>query len=223
METILVLKVSVVILPRNFDEMKETIFKKSLELFTTNGFKSVTMDDIAYELGISKKTIYLHFSSKNELVKETVDFVFESAINRMKSIIGKCETPIHEHFAMKNSVADLFGFNIQASTIYQFNKYYPRLAERIQKKRHDNYDLTILKNLKEGVKKGYYRKDIDVDFVGKIFFASSTAFFNDEIFINTQNNQSLDELNYKFLEYHLRGIVTPKGLEILEQLLKTHK
>src|SRR5690554_7263225 len=81
--------------------MKETIFKKSLELFTNNGFKSVTMDDIANELGISKKTIYQHFSSKNELVKETVDFVFQSAINKMKSFIGKCETPIHEHFAMK--------------------------------------------------------------------------------------------------------------------------
>lgn len=203
--------------------MKETIFKKSLELFTNNGFKSVTMDDIAYELGISKKTIYQHFSSKNELVKETVDFVFDSAINRLKDIQGTSETPIHEHFAMKSCIADLFGFNIQASTIYQFNKYYPRLAERIQKKRHANYDLTILKNLKEGVEKGYYRTDIDIDFVGKMFFSSSTAFFNDENFINIQNSESLDELNYKFLEYHLRGIVTPKGLEILEQLLKTHK
>lgn len=203
--------------------MKETIFKKSLELFTTNGFKSVTMDDIANELGISKKTIYQHFSSKNELVKETVDFVFDSAINRLKDIQGKSETPIHEHFVMKNTVADLFGFNIQASTIYQFNKYYPRLADRIQKKRHANYDLTILKNLKEGVAKGYYRKEIDIDFVGKMFFSSSTAFFNDELFVNGQNSESLDELNYKFLEYHLRGIVTPKGLEILEELLKTHK
>ena len=203
--------------------MKEIIFKKSLELFTNNGFKSVTMDDIANELGISKKTIYQHFSSKNELVKETVDFVFDTAINRLKDIQGKSETPIHEHFVMKNTVADLFGFNIQASTIYQFNKYYPRLAERIQKKRHANYDLTILKNLKEGVEKGYYRKEIDIDFVGKIFFSSSTAFFNDEIFINGQNSESLDELNYNFLEYHLRGIVTPKGLQILEELLKTHK
>ena len=81
------------------------------------------MDDIANELGISKKTIYQHFSSKNELVIETVDFVFDTAINRLKDIQGKSETPIHEHFVMKNTVADLFGFNIQASTIYQFNKY----------------------------------------------------------------------------------------------------
>lgn len=203
--------------------MKETIFKKSLELFTTNGVKSVTMDDIAHELGISKKTIYLHFSSKKELVEETIEFVFDSAINRMKSVIGNCENPIQEHFAMKGSVADLFGLNIQTTMIYQFNKYYPKIAERIQKKRHDNYDLTILRNLQEGVKQGYYRADIDIDFVGKMFFSSLTAFLNDEHFDHLQNNQSIDELNYKFLEYHLRGIVTPKGLEILEELLKKQK
>ena len=224
METFLVFKVSLLTLRQNLNNgMKETILSKSLELFTKNGFKSVTMDDIANELGISKKTIYQHFSSKNELVKATVDYVFESATGKMKEIAGNCETPIHEHFAMKNCVGDLFGYNIQASTIYQFNKYYPKLAERIQKKRHEDYDFTILRNLREGVEHGYYRKEIDIDFVGKIFFASSTAFFNDELFMNMQNTQSIDELNYKFLEYHLRGIVTSKGLEILEQLLNTYK
>ena len=203
--------------------MKETILNKSLELFTKHGFKSVTMDDIANELGISKKTIYQHFSSKNELVKATVDYVFESASNKMRSLAGNCETPIHEHFEMKNCVGDLFGHNIQASTIYQFNKYYPRLSERIQRKRHEDYDFTIIRNLEQGVKEGYYREEIDIDFVGKIFFASSTAFFNDEMFINMQNTQSIDELNYKFLEYHLRGIVSQKGLQVLEQLLQKNK
>lgn len=203
--------------------MKEIILKKSLELFTKNGFKSVTMDEIANELGISKKTIYQYFSSKNTLVEATVDFVFDSAIAKIKDLAGSCETPIHEHFEMKNCLGDLFGQNIEASAIYQFNKYYPKLAERIQKKKHENYDFTILRNLRQGVEQGYYRKDLDIDFVGKIFFASSTAFFSDEMFVNLHSTQSIDELNYKFLEYHLRGIVTPKGLEILEQLLKNHQ
>ena len=203
--------------------MKEIILKKSLELFTKNGFKSVTMDEIANELGISKKTIYQYFASKNALVEATVDFVFDSAIGKIKELAGSCETPIHEHFEMKNCLGDLFGQNIEASAIYQFNKYYPKLAERIQKKKHENYDFTILRNLRQGVEQGYYRKDLDIDFVGKIFFASSTAFFSDEMFVNLHSTQSIDELNYKFLEYHLRGIVTPKGLEILEQLLKNHQ
>jgi len=203
--------------------MKEVIFKKSLELFTNKGFKSVTMDDIANDLGISKKTIYQHFSSKNELIKQAIDYVFDASLDKLKSISGKCKTPIHEHFAMKNYIADLFGFNIQASTIYQFNKYYPHLAEKVQKKRHDNYDLIILNNLKEGVKLGYYREDIDLDFVGKLFFSTTTALCNDEIYMNSQDNKSLSDLNFKFLDYHLHAIVTPKGLQILEQLLNNHK
>ena len=69
--------------------MKETVLKKSLELFIQNGFKTVTMDDIAKELGISKKTIYQHFSAKDELVKATVDYVFLTASDKIKNIAGK--------------------------------------------------------------------------------------------------------------------------------------
>ena len=220
----MVSKVSALSLQLNFFmNMKKTILKTSLELFVKHGFKTVTMDEIANELGISKKTIYLHFRSKDELITKTVDYIIDSAMDKMKEIVVSCETPIHEHFEMQNCVQDLFGLNIQASTVYQFNKYYPKIAEYIQQKRHNNYDFTILRNLKEGVRLGYYREDIDIDFVGKIFFASSSSFFQDETFVNLQSTKSLDELNTKFLEYHLRGIVTQKGLEILEQLLKTHK
>jgi len=203
--------------------MKEVILKKSLELFTNNGFKSVTMDDIAAELGISKKTIYQHFSSKNELIGSTVDFVYDSAMNQLKNIVGKSESPIHEHFEMKSCVADMFGQKINAATVYQFNKYYPKLAERLRKRRYQDFEFTIIRNLREGVNKGYYRKEMDIDFIGKVFFLSSSAFFHDEAFMDLQNTQSIDDLDAKFTEYHLRGIVTPKGLEILEQLLKTHK
>lgn len=202
--------------------MKETILNTSLKLFTQHGFKSITMDDIAKELGISKKTIYQHFASKTDLVKATIDYVFDAANEQMKKIVQTCESPIHEHFLMRTCVGDLFGHNIKASTIYQFNKYYPKLAERIQKKRQADYDFTVVRNLKEGVAKGYYRKDIDIDFIGKLFFTTHDNFYNDESFSPMQNSQSVAELNYKLLEYHLRAIVTPKGLEILEKLLKTH-
>ena len=200
--------------------MKETILNKSLQMFINHGFKSITMDDIAKELAISKKTIYIHFASKNELVKSTVDYVFDSASERMKKIIGSCETPIHEHFVIKNCFADMFGHNIQPSAIFQFNKYYPKLSERIQKKRHEDFDSTVLRNLREGVRLGYYRSDIDIELIGRIFFVSSSAFFSHEMFEDFQNKISVEELNFKFLEYHLRGIVTSKGLEVLEQLLK---
>lgn len=200
--------------------MKEAILNKSLKMFVTHGFKSVTMDDIAKEMGISKKTIYQHFGSKNDLVAATVDYVFDSATCRMKEVVKTAESPIHEHFEMKNCVGDLFGHNIQPSAIYQFNKYYPELAKKVEKKRHENFESVIIKNLKDGVRLGYYRDDIDVQFIGRIFFLSSASFLSNDIFEELLKTTSIEEMNTKFLEYHLRGIVTEKGLETLEQILK---
>lgn len=65
-----------------FMNMKKTILKTSLELFVKHGFKTVTMDEIANELGISKKTIYLHFRSKDELITKTVDYIIDSAMDK---------------------------------------------------------------------------------------------------------------------------------------------
>lgn len=200
--------------------MKDIILKKSLELFTKHGFKMVTMDEIAKDLGISKKTIYTHYKSKDDLVEDTVNYILNEATERLYSIAGTCETPIHEHFAIKNCIGDLFGHKIQTSTIYQFNKYYPKIAEKINLKRHKDYDFTILRNLREGVRLGYYRSDIDIEFVGRMFFLTSTSFINDDFYFINSNDEYVEELNYKILEYHLRSIVSSKGLEILEQLLK---
>lgn len=196
--------------------MKERILKKSIELFTNRGFKVVTMDDIAVELGISKKTIYQHFPSKRELVKSTVDYIYDSAMENMRCVVGRCETPIHEHFEMRNCIKDLLGHNINAVTLFQFKKYYPRLADLIEERRYKDLDFTILRNLREGVEKGLYRKEIDIEFVGKLFFASTTAFFRNEAFFS---EETMDDFEIKFAEYHLRGIVTPKGMSILEELL----
>lgn len=200
--------------------MKEAILNKSLKLFVTNGFKSITMDDIAKDMGISKKTIYQHFKSKNDLVKATVEYVYDSAMGRMNEVAGSCETPIHEHFEIRDCVSELLGHNIQPSAIFQFNKYYPDLAKWIEEKRHKDFDSTILRNIREGIKLGYYRNDIDVDFIGRVFFVIPSSFLHNEIFEDLIRTHTLDELNLKFLQYHLRGIVTPKGLEVLEQILK---
>lgn len=190
-----------------------------MQLFTENGFKAVTMDDIAMALGISKKTIYQHFPSKKALVQSTVDFVYDTAMAQMKSVVGSCNNPIEEHFRMKGCIKDLLGHNVNAATVYQFKKYYPRLSERIEKRKYEDLDFTILRNLRAGVEQGYYREDIDINFIGRLFFAATNAFFNNEDFLKYNSNQTMDELEFKFTEYHLRGIVTPKGLQVLEQQL----
>ena len=138
-------------------------------------------------------------------------------------MVDNCANPIEEHFKMKGCIKDLLGHNVSAATVFQFKKYYPRLSERIEKRKYKDLDFTILRNLRAGVEQGYYRQDIDIDFIGRLFFSASNAFFHNEDFLKYNNNQTMDQLEFKFTEYHLRGIVTPKGLQVLEQLINKTK
>ena len=199
--------------------MKDVILTKSLQLFITKGFKTVTMDDIAKELSISKKTIYSYYNSKESLVKASVEFVLDKTSLKLKELAGNCETPIHEHFEMKNWGAEIFGRDIQASAIYQFQKYYPKIAEEVNIRRKKDLDNIVIRNLKEGIDKELYRKDIDIEFIANIYFSTTHSFYNNEYIVDMYKKEDVKDINFKFIEYHLRGIVTPKGLEILEKLL----
>src|SRR5690606_27605255 len=102
-ETYSVFKVSVIYLRLI---MKDKILDKAAEMFLNLGFKSVTMDDIAIELGISKKTIYQHFTTKNDLVESVTFYVFESINNGISSIREASDNPIEELFQVKKFVSD---------------------------------------------------------------------------------------------------------------------
>ena len=114
--------------------MKDTILEKSKELFLRNGFKTVGMDDIAQALHISKKTIYQYFPSKEDLVKATLDYVYNLAFSKIAEISGKCEMAIHEHFKIKESIDGILGKDFETSPcFFQLKKYYPELCYEFEK------------------------------------------------------------------------------------------
>ncbi|MDO4763686.1 MAG: TetR/AcrR family transcriptional regulator [Flavobacteriaceae bacterium] len=206
--------------------MRENILNKSKELFLKHGFKTVGMDDISNELGISKKTLYQYFSSKDELVETSLNHMYDMVMQKIKAISGTCETPIHEHYEINRSVRDLFGGKISYIAMFQLKKYYPQLAQEFQEKRYKDNKVLIQRNLQEGIEKGYYRKEININFIITQFITGSLAFFYDEEFpiekiAGEKGTMSCEEFNWNFLEYYLRAIVTPKGLEILENILNS--
>ena len=86
--------------------MKEKILHKAADLFLSFGFKSVTMDDIANQLGISKKTIYSHFSNKRKLVHETTYYVFDRINSGICQVCSGQENPIQEMYEIKSLVME---------------------------------------------------------------------------------------------------------------------
>lgn len=207
------LKFPCVHLPTN---MRENILHKSSELFLTLGFKSVTMDDIANAMGISKKTIYVHFNNKTKLVEAVTFNLFDTICNGIDHICNTASNPIEELYSIKMFVMHHLK-NEKASPQYQLKKYYPQIHNQLKIKQFDKMHKSVEDSLAHGVATEVFRNTIDVDFISRMYFTGMTG-IKDNMFFPTEHYQ-MDYLMESYLEYHLRAIVTEKGLEILNQFI----
>lgn len=201
---------------RNFKTMQKEIIEKAAEMFISLGFKSVTMDDIANEMGISKKTIYQHFDNKDTLVHECTMYMYETISHGIDCICNQDLNPIEELYAIKEFILHQLK-DEKTSSVYQLQKYYKKTYEDLHQKEFCKMQECIVENLERGIKLGLYRETINQEFISRIYYAGVHAIkeqdlFKPELFTNRQ----LEDL---FLEYHLRGIVTEKGRNILENII----
>ena len=200
--------------------MKDKILYKSTEMFLNFGFKSVTMDDIAKEMGVSKKTIYAHFSNKTDLVKGVTDSVFEIICNGINQICIKEENPIEELFEIKRFSMEYLK-NEKASPQYQLQKYYPRIYTSLKQKQFEIMQDCVVRNLNRGVELGFYRNTIDVGFISRIYFHGVIGIKDAELFPLKQF--SMNKIMNFYLEYHFRGICTEKGIIKLNEIITNNQ
>ncbi len=197
--------------------MKEKILRKAADMFLNLGFKSVTMDDIAAELGMSKKTIYAHFSTKLKLVQAATFYVLDGINETICKVCSGNLDPIEEIFTIKSMVHDQLK-NEKSSPAYQLQKYYPRIFKQVKDKQFDSVNVCIVENLKRGIKDGSYRKDIDIDLITRFYFSGNMSLTNYELF--PLDVYGISTLKDAFLEYHIRAIATEKGMNTLLNILK---
>lgn len=197
--------------------MKEIILKKTGERFLKFGFKSVTMDDIADQLAISKKTIYKYFKNKHDLVEQAVTHSHEACMFAIDGVCNLGYNAIHENFEVKKVFKDLLKSN-DDSPMFQLKKYYPKIHEKVMSKEFLMFQDCISKNIEKGIKEGLYRKDIDIYVVSRLYFALVMAVHEQNLF--TYNKNTINKLEIDILEYHTRAIATEKGIKELEKQLK---
>lgn len=195
-------------------EMKEKILYKAGEMFLSLGFKSVTMDDIAAELGVSKKTIYKYFENKLALVEETTVALHESCLSMINMVIDQGHNPIKENFEIKKMFKEMFQ-TAASSPVYQLKKYYPAIHERVMKKERVAFSACIRSNLERGIAEGYYRDSINIELYIQFYF--SLVFGIHE---STVENYKIPDMERAALEYHTRAIATEKGIQELEKQLQ---
>jgi AcrR family transcriptional regulator len=200
--------------------MKEKILHKATDLFLNFGFKSVTMDDLAQEMGISKKTIYSHFENKTKLVAESTSNLFCVIAEGIDHIVAQNKNPIEELYEIKK-FAMLHLKDEKSSPQYQLQKYYPKLYEELKTKQFDLMQHCVVDNVKRGIALGIYREQLNVEFVSRIYFAGVTSIKDNRLF--PQHLFSMIKLMDDYLEYHLRGIVTPEGRKILNKIINSNQ
>lgn len=199
--------------------MEQNIINKATELFISLGFKSVTMDDIANELGISKKTIYAHFKTKTLLVNKVTTHLFDTIAHGIDCICEEDKNPIEELYEIKKLVM-VHLKDEKSSPQYQLQKYYPQVHNNLKKMHYHKMSECTLVNLQKGVAQGLYRSNLDIEFVSKIYFLGVNGIKDDSLFPVDQFPKKA--LFDDFLEYHLRGIVTKKGLEVLNTFINNN-
>lgn len=199
--------------------MKETIIEKASELFLNLGFKSVTMDEIAHSLGVSKKTLYKYFSNKTSLVTAVTTTMFQRISCGIDHLCSIDLNPIDEIFAIKKLVMENLK-DEKSSPQYQLQKYYPKIFSSLKQKQFQIMQECVIENLEKGIKLGVYRENIEVDFISRIYFIGITGIKDNDMF--PLKTYAMKTLMNQYLEYHLRGICTQKGILQLEKQLNEH-
>jgi AcrR family transcriptional regulator len=197
--------------------MKDKIISKATDLFLKLGFKSVTMDDIAGEMCISKKTIYKYFCNKEMLIEESTEMIHKTVHEVINTIAAKEYNAIEENFEIRKMFKEMFQAT-DTSPLYQLKKHYPEIYHKVMNRELDECSMCFKQNIVKGIDQDLYRNDLDIDIYVKFYY--SLIFSIKE---NTSSERESTKLELQALEYHTRAMATPKGIAELEnQLLKTN-
>ncbi len=185
-------------------------------MFFRYGIKAVTMDDIARELGISKKTIYQHFPDKDAIVNEGVSTHFERERCESEKMQAEAPDPIAEVVKgselMRQMLADM-----NPSMFLDLKRYYPSAWQLFIEFKNGFILDIIRKNLIKGIEEGLYRNDLKVEILARLRNEEVEMGFDPQVFPNNKFNVLDTQL--ALLDHFLRGIMTADGLKLYEKYL----
>lgn len=198
-------------------EVKDRIKQKADELYHRYGIKSVTMDEIASQLGVSKKTIYHSFSDKNELVDAVIvdmlNYNRECCENNRKKSLNA----IHEVYLAMEMLQVMFD-NMNPSILFDIERNYPATFAKFKEYKYTFLFEMLKENIERGKKEELYRREVNTDVVAKIRLETMLLPFNEELF--PKNTFSLLTVQQQLIEYFLFGIASVKGYKLITKYQK---
>lgn len=199
------------------DDKKKYILSKVSELYIAHGIKNVTMDDVAEKLCISKKTLYQYFEDKASLIESVLAFYMGQHIGNFIEIEKSSCNAIDKLYAASKIIGNVLA-SVPAVVLVDLNKYYPEILAKYKQQKRSHVLEQIISNLKDGIKQGLYRKNLDIDIASKSYMALSETMLDSNYF-EPDNYSAATVFNEMFM-YHLRGIASEKGLDYIEKNIK---
>jgi AcrR family transcriptional regulator len=202
---------------------KERILKAAQELFFSYGIRSITMDDIARHLSMSKKTIYQYFEDKDQIVYTLMQDDFEQRVKSMKEVTDQSKDAVDEILQSMDMMHDFFSA-LNPNVIYDIQKFHPQTWEVFRRFREHHIQRNVEANLRRGIKQGYYRTDINVPAIARLRIQEVEMGMDPHIYSPQQFK--VNEVELALLDHFLFGILTLKGLKKLleyRQHLKNKK
>jgi len=186
-------------------------------LYRKYGIRSVTMDDVSRELGISKKTLYQYVLDKDELVRKVIDLEVETRLQNMQKSCREDLNAIEELLEIAQCISYMLK-EYSPVIEYDLKKYYPDAYLRLREMKREHMFKFIHDNLIKGKKEGLYRIELDIDILTKLSVSHIDGMFDSEVIAI---DEFLDKRFYhEYFIYHLHGIANEKGLQVLKEQLR---
>jgi AcrR family transcriptional regulator len=190
------------------------ILSAAVELFRQYGFKTITMDDIARRSGISKKTLYMHFSSKQEIVNESLLWYKEQVTESCYAVLQDAENAIDAMVRMM-ALMDETHKKINPMAIFELQRFFPEAFQTFREilmKR----DVEMMRdNILQGIREGLYRENINAELLARYRIESSLLMLQPNLLVSDRN--SLMSVAMEIAEHFIYGIMNAAGEKLYEQ------
>lgn len=201
-------------------DTRKQIMHRAESLFMRYGIKSVSMDDIARELGISKKTLYQFFENKEDLITKTIESHLHDEVCDIDRIVGHANNALEEIMLLARHVIGQFQ-ELTSSVVYDLKKYYPEAWNLIDQMQRDHVYKSILNNLTRGIAEGDYRNDLDPEIMARLHVGSLYLPIDHTLFPIREFQP--DQVFKEYIYHFVRGVASEQGLEKINQFLQAKR
>ncbi len=192
---------------------KEEILRTACSLFMDYGIRSVTMDDLAKELNISKKTLYQEFSDKATLVKEIAQIELQKISEGIEKILSESLNAIERMIKINIFLIDMKK-RAPKNVKYDLSKYYPKISKKLLESVELQMFKAVVRNHKQGIAEGFIRKEINPEIIATLQVIRANYSKTISEFLEDYDDE---EILREVFDYHIRGIATPEGLAFYEE------